>query len=115
MTIVVTGSVIGLIIFSPQYSGEIINNNYIQYKTSLAQCIRDDSKTARSPMGGGGVIKNPRIGHKKTQGKRGGGHKFLTARFMNKMYPFSQDYDYNHGLAVTSILSLSASTSTVDS
>ena len=55
-------------------------------------------------MGGGGVIKNPRIGHKKTQGK-GGGHKFLTARFMNKMYPFSQDYDYNHGLAVTSILS----------
>ena len=56
--------------------------------------------------GGGGVIKNPRIGHKKTQGKGGGGgHKFLTARFMNKMYPFSQDYDYNHGLAVTSILS----------
>ena len=55
--------------------------------------------------GGGGVIKNPRIGHKKTQGKRGGSHIFLTARFMNKMYPFSQDYDYNHGLAVTSILS----------
>ena len=50
--------------------------------------------------GGGGVIKNPRIGHKKTQGK-GGGHMFLTAQFMNKMYPFSQDYHYNHGLVGT--------------
>ena len=59
-------------------------------------------KTRGHQWGGGGVIKNPRIGHKKTQGK---GHKFLTARFMNKMYPFSQDYDYYHGLAVTSILS----------
>ena len=33
--------------------------------------FRDDAKTARSPMGGRGVIKNPRIGHKKTQGKGG--------------------------------------------
>ena len=37
-------------------------------------------------MGGGGVIKNPRIGHKKTQGKRGVGQKFLTARFKHKHF-----------------------------
>ena len=55
-------------------------------------------------MGGGGSSKIQELDTKRPRGK-GGGHKFLTARFMNKMYPFSQDYDYYQGLAVTSILS----------
>ena len=53
--------------------------------------------------GGGGSSKIKELDTKRHRGR--GGHIFLTARFMNKMYPFSQDYDYNHGLAVTSILS----------
>ncbi len=67
--------------------------------------IRDDAKTPRSPMGGRGGHQKSKNWTQKDTGEKGGGHKFLTARFMNKMYPFSQDYDYNHGLAVTSILS----------
>ena len=55
--------------------------------------------------GGGGHQKSKNWTQKDTGEKGGGVHKFLTARFMNKMYPFSQDYDYNHGLAVPSILS----------
>ena len=51
-----------------------------------------------------GSSKIQELDTKRHRGK-GGVHKFLTTRFMNKMYPFSQDYDYNHGLAVTSILS----------
>ena len=57
-------------------------------------------------MGGRGGHQKSKIWTQKDTGEKGGGgHKILTARFMNKMYPFSQDYDYNHGLAVTSILS----------
>ena len=67
--------------------------------------LGDDVKTARSPMGGRGGHQKSKNWTQKDTGEEGGGHKFLTARFMNKMYPFSQDYDYNHGLAVTSVLS----------
>ena len=57
-------------------------------------------------MGGrGGHQKSKNWTQKDTGKKGGGGSSILTVRFMNKMYPFSQDYDYNHGLAVTSILS----------
>ena len=66
--------------------------------------IRDHAKTPRSPMGGrGGHQKSENWTQKDTGEKGGGVHKFLTARFMNKMYHFSQDYHYNHGHAVTSL------------
>ena len=47
-------------------------------------------------MGGRGGHQKSKNWTQKDTGEKGGGHKFLTARFMNKMYPFSQDYDYNH-------------------
>ena len=44
-------------------------NNFCFHVYAQMPLFRDDAKTARSPMGGRGVIKNPRIGHKRHRGK----------------------------------------------